>query len=261
MAVRPRQWIERQARQRVLLQWAEMAESVEFMPPKRIRRLSDEAMALRASLNRFLMRGDRRAAASRVALDALHLPGGTDWRWRPGFLAGPISPRGIARPASGTRLGDRAALWHDCEGHAMILEQITNPRATDLSPYGLQLEVFGFSGSFLSISIDLPTEALDGLTRNHIVRLEASLVVERPLTVYARLNIGHGPNSDELLQPLHGIEAGLQSQQIVEFDLALIDMNEQRLEKIWLDLIFERPEMNAVEIRELFLSRHPRAEF
>ena len=99
------------------------------------------------------------------------------------------------------------------------------------------------------------------MTRNHIIRLETTLAVERPLPVYARLNVGHGPNIDEILQHLRGMEAGLQSQQVVEFDLAYTEMNERRLEKIWLDLIFEAPGMNAVDMRELFLSRHLRADF
>lgn len=261
MAVRPRKWLDRKARERAQAQWAEMAESVEFMGPARIRNLTEEAMALRASLNRFLMRGDRKATVSRAALEALPLPGGTDWRWRPGFMAGQITPRGIAAPESGTRLGDRAGVWHDCTERALILEQVQNPRATDLSPYGLRLEVFGFSGSFLSISVDLPAEAMLGLTRNHILRLETTLVLERPMNVYARLNVGHGPNVDELLQMLRGMEGGLQSQQVVEFDLAYTEMNEKRLERIWLDLIFEAPRMSAVEMRELFLSRHMRADF
>ncbi|SMO79439.1 DUF6478 family protein [Paracoccus laeviglucosivorans] len=261
MAVRPRKWLERKTRERAQRQWADMAESVEFMGWNRIRGLTDEALALRASLNRFLMRGDSKAAVSRMALDGLHLPGGTDWRWRPGFMAGKVSPRGICAPEPGTRLGDRAAVWHDCSEHALILEQVNNPRATDLSPYGMRLEVFGFTGSFLSISIDLPTEALEGLTRSHIIRLEASLVVERPINVYARLNVGHGPNTEELLQQLRDMDAGLQSQQVVEFDLAYTEMNEKRLEKIWLDLIFEAPQMSAVELRELFLSRNLRADF
>ncbi|MTH78995.1 DUF6478 family protein [Paracoccus aestuariivivens] len=261
MAVRPSKWFERKSRERTMRLWAEMAESVQFMPQGQIRRLTDEALGLRASLNRFLMRGDRKASISQAALDALNLPGGTDWRWRPGFMAGHITPRGVASPVPGTRLGDRAAVWHDCEEQAIVLEQVQNPRATDLSPFGMRLEVFSFSGSFLSISIDLPTDALEGLTCNHIVRLETSMVVERPISVFARLNIGHGPNTDEILQPLQGLESGLQSQQVIEFDLAYIEMNEKRLEKIWLDLIFESPGMCAVEIRELFLSRHMRADF
>jgi hypothetical protein len=37
-------------------------------------------------------------------------------------------------------------------------------------------------------------------------------------------------------------------------------MNEKRVERIWLDLIFEGPEMNQVTLRDLTFSRRPRAE-
>ena len=47
---------------------------------------------------------------------------------------------------------------------------------------------------------------------------------------------------------------------MVEFDLAYTKLNEKRVERIWLDLIFEGPEMNQVTIRDLTLSRYPRAE-
>ena len=66
MAVRPGRWLDRKSRERAMRQWAEMAESVEFMAHGRIRGLADEAHALRASLNRFLMRGDRKASISRA---------------------------------------------------------------------------------------------------------------------------------------------------------------------------------------------------
>ncbi|KGJ04854.1 hypothetical protein IT41_09340 [Paracoccus halophilus] len=253
--------MQRKAREHLRDQWARLSDNAETMGPARLRQLRDEALSLRASLDRFMIRADRRAAASRAALDALHLPGGTDWRWRPGFMAGRISPRGAARPEPGTRLGDGAAIWHDCAERALILEQVVNPGATDLSPFGMRLEVFGFTGSFLSVAVDMPADALAGLSRSHILRLEAGFVVERPIRVYARLNIGHGPNIDEVTQQFRAFEAGLHSQQIVEFDLAYTQMNEKRLEKIWLDLIFEAPRMSAVELRELFLSRHLRADF
>lgn len=261
MAMRPRKWIERKTRERALLQWSALAEQAESLGAGRLRALRDEAVGLRGSLDRFLIRADRRAARSRAALDALHLPGGTDWRWRPGFMAGQISPRGVAGPRNGGQLGDGAALWHDCAAQALILEQVSNAGATDLSPFGMRLEVFGFSGSFLSLSIDLPDEALHGMTRNHVLRMESGITVERPIHVYGRLNIGHGPNVDEVTQQFRSFEPGQPSQQVIEFDLAYTQMNEKRLDKIWLDLIFESPRMNAVEIRELFFSRHMRAEF
>lgn len=121
MAVRPRNWLERKARERAQRQWAEMAESVEFMSQGRIRGLTDEALTLRASLNRFMMRGDRKAGVSRTALDALHLPGGTDWRWRPGFMAGQIT-RAASRPRTGNAAG------RPCGGLARL-----RPTGADLS--------------------------------------------------------------------------------------------------------------------------------
>ena len=261
MAIRPRKWLERKTREQALRQWTALAKGVEALGPARLRHLRDEALDLRGSLDRFLIEADRHAARSRAALDALHLPGGTDWRWRPGFMAGRISPRGLAAPENGGQLGEGAAVWHDCPERALILEQVATTGATDLSPFGLRLEVFGYAGSFLSLSIDLPASALQGLTRSHILRLETGVLAERAIRVYARLNIGHGPNIDEVTLQLHSFEPGLYSRQVTEFDLAYTQMNERRLEKIWLDLIFEAPRMNAVEIRELFFSRHLRAEF
>ena len=47
---------------------------------------------------------------------------------------------------------------------------------------------------------------------------------------------------------------------MVEFDLAYTKLNEKRVEAIWIDLIFEGPEMNQVTIRDVTFSRHPRAD-
>ena len=58
-----------------------------------------------------------------------------------------------------------------------------------------------------------------------------------------------------------GLVPGEPGQRVIEFDLAYTEINEKRLEKIWLDLILEAPRMSAVDIRELYLSRHLRAEF
>ena len=47
---------------------------------------------------------------------------------------------------------------------------------------------------------------------------------------------------------------------MVEFDLAYSKMNEKRVEKLWVDLIFEGPEMNQIILRDVTFSRRPRAE-
>ena len=46
---------------------------------------------------------------------------------------------------------------------------------------------------------------------------------------------------------------------MVEFDLAFSKLNEKRVEGMWLDLIFENPEMSQVTIHDLTFCRHPRA--
>jgi len=46
----------------------------------------------------------------------------------------------------------------------------------------------------------------------------------------------------------------------VDFDLAYADVNENRVEGMWLDLIFEDPAMNQLRIRDLTFCRYPRAE-
>jgi hypothetical protein len=41
--------------------------------------------------------------------------------------------------------------------------------------------------------------------------------------------------------------------------LAYSIINEKRVEKAWIDLIFEGPEMNQVILRDLTFTRRPRA--
>ncbi len=66
----------------------------------------------------------------------------------------------------------------------------------------------------------------------------------------------HGPNTEQVVR-----ELPLNAEDVwVEFDLAYTKVNEKRVEKAWVDLIFEGPEMNQIVIRDLTFSRRPRAE-
>ncbi|MDX5401755.1 MAG: DUF6478 family protein, partial [Rhodobacterales bacterium] len=87
-------------------------------------------------------------------------------------------------------------------------------------------------------------------------RMNTIVEMEKPLEIFARLNIRHGPNTEQIVRelPLHEEDI------MVEFDLAYSSMNEKRVEKAWVDLIFEGPEMNQVILRDLTFSRRPRAE-
>lgn len=181
---------------------------------------------------------------------------GTDWAWRPDVWRGPVAERGIVAIQSKSQIGNRVTLYHDCKISEMTMRQIRNTREQDLAPYGLRLDVFRFDGSFLSLAMDLPSDACDGLRMKHLIRVDSIIEVEKPIEIFARLNIKHGPNIEQIVReiPMYGDE------QMVEFDLGYVKLNEQRIEKMWLDLIFESPEMNQVTIRDITFCRHPRAE-
>lgn len=259
MRFRPDRWLSHRLRARAVLQWRQIADQAETLRVDTVRNLRDEAGELRNHLDRFLRYTDRRVGRSRAALNALHLPAGTDWRWRPDVLASPLIRSGLVAPESGVRLGNEVALWHDCQARAVMLRQVLNSRGADLAPFGLRLEVFGFTGSFLALSMDLPAAAQDGLGQDHILRIETALTVERPLNIYMRLNLEHGPSVEQLQNYLGYVSPDTKGAIVTEFDLSQSGLGAARLDKAWLDMIFEAPALNAIHIRELFASRYLRA--
>ncbi|MWD30208.1 hypothetical protein E0K89_022325, partial [Aquicoccus sp. SCR17] len=215
------------------------------------------ARRLRAQLDRFLAVAENRLALPLIGAATFRTPGDADWSWRPALWRGPLPVPGIASAPSKATLGDEVTLFHDCRFSELTLRQIRNRRAGDLAPFGLRMDVFRFDGSYLSLALDLPPEAAEGLVQKHLVRLETIVEMEKPLEIFARLNIRHGPNTEQIVRELPLAEPEI----MVEFDLAYARLHEKRIEKLWLDLIFDGPEMNQVVIRDLTMSRRKRAEF
>lgn len=246
---------DRIAWRRELRRWHALAAGAPTAGLDRLRGARRAARALRAELDRVIHLADARLALPQTGAGA-ELPQGADWCWRPEPWRGPLPEEGIAPVPSPSRLGDEVTLFHDCSLSELSLRQLRNTRGADRAPFGLAMDVFGFDGSFLSLVIDLPPEAIAGLRRRHLVRLEPVLELEKPLEIFARLNIKHGPNTEQLVRELPlGEDGGM-----VEFDLGYSNLNEKRVERMWLDLIFERPEMNRVVLRDLTFSRRLRAD-
>lgn len=226
-------------------------------------RLSDlragrmEAQKLRFYLNEFISKADERLALPMIGSNAFPKPHGTDWAWRPSVWRDPLAVPGQSSVQSKTKLGDELTLFHDCQHSELTLRQLRNKREADLAPYGLRMDVFNFDGSFLSLVLDLPDDAVIGLQRRHLIRMETIIELEKPLEIFARLNIKHGPNIEQIVRelPLHEEEV------MVEFDLAYSKLNEKRIERSWIDLIFENPQMSQLVLRDLTFSRRPRSEF
>jgi len=260
MARPDRGWLARRIRASAARQWARILRRTRQQPGPLPQSLRDEADALHRDLSQVIRLADARSLGPRDSLARMDLPAGTDRRWRPQVMTVPIASAALVGPDNGRWLSDEVALFHDCPERALILRQSRNRRATDLTDYGLALEMMGFSGSFLSFSLTLPPEMLEELGTHHIVRLASTLQAERPIVVYARLNIQQGPNTETILRQMGDPIAGRNCDRVVEFDLGYAELSQRTVDKAWLDLIFEAPYMNAVVLRDVILSRHSRAQ-
>ncbi len=221
-----------------------------------LRLWSARARALRRTLDQVIHAADRRLALPFIGSNPTKMPMGTDWSWRPTLWNGPLATPGMASVPTKALICDGTTVFHDCRRSELTVRQIRNTRETDLAPFGLRIEVFRFDGSFLSIVLDLPDDAALGLKLRHLIRMDVIVAMEKPLEIFARLNIKHGPNVEQIVRQLPLHEADV----MVEFDLAYCKINEKRVEKLWVDLIFEGPEMNQVILHDVTLSRRPRAE-
>ncbi len=222
-----------------------------------LRRLRARARELRRLIDRVLHKADARLTLPLIGTNAIDKPLHADWAWRPELWRGPVSRQGIVAAHPREELGREVTLFHDCAISELTLRQIRNSREEDLAPFGLRMDVFRFDGSFLSLAIDLPKEAVHGLKKRHVIRLSTIAECERPLEIFARINIRHGPNTEQIVREL---PVGGEDEMIAEFDLAYTNINEKRVERAWIDLIFESPEMNQIVLRDITFSRRPRAE-
>lgn len=237
--------------------WARNARNAAKADLPRLRVQRRRARALRQNLDTLISVAEGRLALPIIGSNAFPKPHGTDWAWRPALWREPVPDKGRAAVQNKETLGDEVTLFHDCRISELTLRQLRNSREKDLAPFGLRMDVFRFDGSFLSLVIDMPPEAVNGLRRDQVIRMDTIVEMEKPLEIFARLNIRHGPNTEQIVR-----ELPLQAEDIrVEFDLAYSNLNEKRVEKMWMDLIFEGPEMNQVVLRDVTFSRRQRSEF
>ncbi len=239
-----------------LRRWQRALRNRDALPAATIREMQREIRTTRARL-------DALAAEAQTAL--LHRAGPArpqapvgpfDWVGRPAPWSEAMRPRGIVGLASPTPLPGGVTLYHDAmEGEMSLRQEPAGEQAGD-ARFALVLDVYGFDGSFVSLVHELPDEALTGLTLDHFLAADIRADLGRPIEVYLRLNVQHGPNLEQMVRQVELRDGAGRA----EFDLAYTRINERRIEKAWLDLILERPEMTRVAIRDLVVMRAPRAD-
>ncbi|WP_170401603.1 DUF6478 family protein [Ruegeria arenilitoris] len=248
--------LDRYIHHRVVARWREALRGAAEASEPQLRQQRDDARKLRTQLDMLIHEADGRLTRPRIGSVQFPKPLGTDWCWRPDLWRGPLSRPGVASAPRRAQMDRQVTLFHDCPLAEIGMRQTRNSRDKDLAAFGLTVDVFGFSGSFLSLSVELPPEAAQGLTKQHLMRADVQIELEQPLEMFARLNIQHGPNTEQVLRKLD-LSSPSNS---VDFDLAHLPLNEQRVEKIWLDLIFDNPRMNRATLRDLTFCRHHRAD-
>jgi len=233
--------------------WAADAAAVHEADPGTLKALRSRARRTRDAIDMFVRAADERLAAPPGA--GIDAPLQSDWAWRPEPWRRPALPAGQAAVGSPAAIAADTTLFHDCRQSELCVRQIRNTRPDDRNAFGFRIDVFRFDGSYLSLVVDLPEAALRGLSRSHVLRAQALFELERPIEIFARLNVRHGPNTEQIVREF---DLGL-DQPAAEFDLGYSSLNEKRVEKAWVDLIFEGPAFNQIVLRDLTFSRRPRA--
>lgn len=241
--------LDEMAHRRALNRWSRIADAAPRLDPFSLRALRGQARILRSSLDKVIALADQGIVWDhpRLAPD-----GPVDWAWRPGIWEEAQPSPTLVSPDTGAQLGYDLKLFHDCARSELTLrQQIIAPR-----PPMVALDVYGFDGSFLSLVVDLPADRIAGLGRHHIIGVAMQARSEREIRVTARLNVQNGPNTEQMVAEME--QNG--DTMALEFDLAYSDINDRRVESVWIDLIFDRPAMNRIEIDDLLVTRRVRAE-
>ncbi|CAN1558545.1 hypothetical protein MCELHM10_02522 [Paracoccaceae bacterium] len=256
MAGRIARFLDRWHLQKLRQRWDAALDPVAGSDAFALRGVRSEARALRRKIDRVIHATDQRLALPALGAGLPRTQLGTDWVWRPDAWRGPLPVPGAVADNSRTQISDDLALYHDCPLGEIVIRQSRNATEADRAPFGLAVELFGFRGRFLSIATNLPDAAVRGLGTRHLIRLDAVIDADRPLKGFARLNVKHGPN---LAQLVSGLTDDAR-EKFAEFDLAYAKIDESRIERVWLDLIFNDAAMTRIALRDMVLSRRPRAE-
>lgn len=237
--------------------WRGLERCIDTFSLENVISLRSRAADLRRSLDAVIMHADRRTDQLRQGKIQMKMPDDADWVWRPDVFATRLGQMSSVVKSARHGVGTSIAVHHNDNDPELIVRQFKNMGVDDLAPFDLFVETYEFKGSFLSLAIDLPSEAATGLTKNHIFEVEGKLSLDHPMPVFMRLNVKHGSNVEELLQ-----EIPLDANRLyLEFDLGYCDLHEARVENVWLDLIFDDPSMNRAKISGLVFYRRPRAKF
>lgn len=224
--------------------------------PAHTRAIKTEAEALRLAAAETIRAAMARLEAQQTAPQVAGLPPRTDWVHRPALWSR-IEPTATLAPVpSGHGLSGTVSFHHDCPLNQISIRQAPVLRGKGDAAeagQGQVLDVLDFSGSFASLAVAFPSEALAGFSNSVLIRADLHVEMEAQSEIYLRLNLRHGPNVEKITRKYEPAKPA------TDFDIFHTDLDPEAVSEIWLDIILSAPRMNRFLVSDLVLSRRPRA--
>ncbi len=196
--------------------------------------------------------GKPKAAPAAPVIDVpegFHVPPKTQWGFTPSLQSG-ITQGGVpGNILTGTVLGPHVTLHHGGDGAQFSIEQ------TDDYGTGLVFDFADFSSDFFSLAFEIPQDGVKDLGRQDLVRFALRTQTSEPFEAYARLNLCHGPNTEQIVRPIN-IGAG---ESFAEFDIFYTDYEQKRAANAWIDLIINDPAHKRITLEHVIILRRVRA--
>lgn len=233
--------------------WTRVQGRIPDLSAPELRGLRAKARHLRRHLDAFILASAREIHAQTSSLLHAQRQRQGDRVWQPDLWLLTLSPASRVIGESPHALSETCSLFTDCARPEIILRQFAESDPDHAAPYYIALETFVFEGSFVSLVIDLPADFLDGIEREDLITVGLVSGVEAPVQGFVRLNLQHGPNEAQMV---HGLNSG--ARDTLDFDLQHVDLNEKRIGKVWLEVIFEKPSQNRIVLHDLFVRRRRR---
>ena len=174
---------------------------------------------------------------------------GAAWTHRPDIFLLPQNQTIWTNPASGLRPGAGLSIYHDSNGGAFTLAQRPARGRHSALRYEIFFESYEFRGSYLSLALGAP----DHLRRpkaGEALAVDIDLAASRTIKTFLRLNMKTAKTSDVL----HADGAIGDGPARFEFDMSFAAFEPGEKDQLWLDIIFDRPRMVEMSIRDLTLS-------
>lgn len=190
-----------------------------------------------------------------TSIGGVVVPHAADWAFRPAAWSAPQSHAEFAGIRSGTEIAPGIKLFHDHPEDAVTLRQ--SPTGTEgPASCTLALAIETAGARFASLAVDLPEGACSGLERDFLV--VCGLAIEGPdgTRAFARLNLRHGPNTEQMTQAL-----AVPGVPCAEFDLFHSDVDTDAVSAAWIDVIVADPVPGTYVIGDFTAFRRRRGQF